>query len=585
MTSKRIALFIIFIVALTSHSACSGGGNPLSPEPDSIPFQDVEGEGVYFDGIPIGDSMSGLSTSPGTVHLISFIPPEGTEGKDFRISCTSGTWILNGTIVGPILTTRETALEWRAPDTEGEIQIVIEPVDQGFDCALGFNMVVDARPPFAYNGQPTPVNRESTFVHPMSGETVVAAEGELLVKLAPGESLTEIMSLRSAQDYSVLQRLNIHQSLFRLRMDPDVDFLSAWFELRDDPRVETVEFNYMAYPVAIPDDPDYGKKHEFPKINASEAWDIETGSPDVWVAVIDTGVDRNHPDLAGNVVNGADFILGGDGLGGETEGDGVDQNNDGIPDQNVGHGTHVAGIIAAQGDNGEGACGIAYNASILPLRIFPANGDTGATFSSIIEAVNYAASEENVRVISMSIGTTYESSLLQAAIDDAWDAGKVLVAAAANSNTDSKYFPAAHDNVIAVAAINKSDEKASFSNYGPWVDVSAYGTGIYSTYFDDSYAYMSGTSMACPLVSGCFALLFSYEPSLTNDQAVSIMTLYTEDVYESNPEYAGQLGSGLVNPLLALEGVTYSQPGDVGDADSNGDYSDYELEPGPHTQG
>ncbi len=447
------------------------------------------------------------------------------------------------------------------------------------------NMDGDLSYPPQFPGEPVPIIREAEFIDPLSGEPVIAAEGELLVELAPGRPLTEITALRSVQDYQVLERIDADEPIFRIRLNADVDLLSAWIDLSGDPRIAVVEPNYIAYPAEVPTDPDYGKKHEFPKINAPEAWDLETGSSNVWVAVVDTGVDRNHPDLAANVVSGMDFIVGGDGLGGETPGDGVDNNHDGIVDQNVGHGTHVAGIIAAQANNGEGACGIAYNATILPLRIFPTNGDTGATFSSIIEAINYAAAIENVKVISMSIGTTYESTLLQAAINDAWNEGVVLVAAAANSNTDDEYFPGAHDNVVAVAAINKSGSKASFSNYGEWVDISAYGTGIYSTYFDDTYAYMSGTSMACPLVSGCFALLFSHDQDLTNERAVWVMMLYTDDVYEENPDYPGQLGSGLANPFLALQGLEHSQPGDVGDADSDGSYSDYGLELGPHAQG
>ncbi|MFH1676388.1 MAG: S8 family serine peptidase, partial [bacterium] len=258
---------------------------------------------------------------------------------------------------------------------------------------------------------------------------------------------------------------------------------------------------------------------------------------------------------------------------------------DGMVDQNVGHGSHVAGIIAAQAFNGEGACGIAYNTKILPLRIFPTNGDTGATFSSIIDAVEYATDAEKVKVISMSIGTTYESSLLQAAIDGAWKAGKVLVAAAANSNTNEKYYPAAHNHVIGVAALKKTGEKASFSNYGDWVDISAYGTGIYSTVYDDGYAYMSGTSMACPLVSGCCALLFAYDPNLTNEQCVEMITFYSDDVYELNPDFVGLLGSGVVNPGLALEGLSHSQPGDPDDAESDGTYSDNGWTFGPNLGG
>jgi len=432
---------------------------------------------------------------------------------------------------------------------------------------------------------PAPYEGVATYSHPVTGEIVQAATGELLVKLAADQSLTEILSLRATQDYSILERLNGRDPVFRLKFDRSTDLESAWRDLARDPRVEVVEPNIIVDLALVPDDPDYEKKHEFPKIDAPSAWDMATGSRDVLVAVVDTGVDRDHPDLAENVVPGADFILGGDGLGGETPGDGVDNNQDGVIDQNVGHGTHVAGIIASQAFNGRGACGIAFNVRILPLRIFPTNGDTGATFSSIIEAVNYAAAEESVRIISMSIGTTYYSSLLQAAIDDAWTAGKVLVAAAANADSSSKYYPGAHNHVIAVAALNKSGVKASFSNYGDWVDISAYGTGIYSTYFNDTYAYMSGTSMACPLVSGCVALLFSYQPDLTNDLAVSIITSFTRDVYTDNPDYVGQLGSGIVNPDLALDGLEHSRPGDMNDADSDGSFSDVGIKPGPITSG
>ena len=390
------------------------------------------------------------------------------------------------------------------------------------------------------------------------------------------------MALRSAQDYQVLERISAKEPIFRVKFDDSLDLTSVWAQLAKDPRIEVVEPNYIAYPLLVPDDPHYSEKYEFPKIDAPEAWDMATGNENVWVAVIDTGVDRDHPDLMDNVMPGADFIVGGDGLGGETPGDGVDNNQDGIVDQNVGHGTHVAGIIASQAFNGKGACGVAFNAKVLPLRVFPVNGDTGATFSSIIQAVGYATEESRVKVINMSIGTTYYSTLLQEAINNAWEAGKVLVAAAANANTSQEYYPAAHDHVVAVAALNKTGQKASYSNYGEWVDISAYGSGIYSTYFDDKYAISSGTSMACPLVSGCIALLFAFDPSISNEKAVELITTYTDDVYELNPSYEGQLGSGIVNPYLALDALWHSQPGSVDDAASDGDYSNGAFVLGPH---
>lgn len=430
-----------------------------------------------------------------------------------------------------------------------------------------------------------PPGREVTFTHPVLGVEVTAAEGELLVKLKDGEPLTEMKNLRKKMDYTILGRLAMSGAVYRIKFDPDVNIAEAWAELLNDPRIEVVEPNYFAYPALVPNDPFYSEKFELPKINAPQAWDMTSGSIDVWVAVIDTGADRNHPDLANNIVPGKDFITGGDGLGGETPGDGIDNNNDGAVDQNVGHGTHVSGIICEEAFNNVGACGVAYNVKVIPLRIFPTNGDTGATFSSIIDAIGYANQQPKVRVINMSIGTTYQSTLLQNAINEAWSKGKVIVAAACNSNTSDKYYPAAHDNVVAVAALNKSGQKASFSNYGSWVDISAYGTGIYSTCFNDTYKYMSGTSMACPLVSGCFALLFSYSKILSNEQAVQILLGNTDDVNTINPDYAGLLGSGIVNPHLALVALYHSQPGEITDGRGRGRKSIFTLELGPHAQG
>ncbi len=588
MTKTHLAIFLFVVFLFVFIAACSGG-NPIAggepADPAAPPILNLNTGGVGMDGVMVDPDQYGCDVAPGSAHVVHFEPSLDFADSVFEAQCSGGSWRVDGEDIGYTVETDERYIEWVAPQAGGPVQFVFRPVSDGRYQGPALGMMINVSDEWYMNPrEPIPYDREAAYANPMTGETVAAASGELLVKLADGEALTEVFKLRSSPDYRVLERLSGAVAIFRLKFDPSVDLASAWNELAADPRIDVVEPNYLAYPALVPDDPEYGKKHEFPKIDAPLAWDIETGSHDVVVAVIDTGADRDHPDLAGNVLPGADFIVGGDGLGGETPGDGMDNNQDGMPDQNVGHGSHVAGIIAAQAFNGEGACGIAYNVSILPLRVFPTNGDTGATFSSIIDAISYAAAEDDVRIINMSIGTTYESSLLQSAINSAWNAGKVLVAAAANSNTNQPFYPGAHDNVLAVAAINKSGEKASFSNYGTWVDVSAYGTGIYSTCFDDAYAYMSGTSMACPLVSGCVALLFSHDPDLTNDLAVSVITAFVDDVYELNPDYAGELGSGIVNPYLALSGLDYSQPGDMDDGDSEGSYSDTGLEPGPGIQ-
>jgi len=585
MKKIRLLLTILTISLLTLLAACSGSGDPISGSPDSsIPVIGLNTGGVSLDGCDIDRDDPDTVVSPGTSHLVTFTPIDGYEERQYTVQCSDGFWKTDGQISGPEITTMERSLEWVAPEYNCTVQFLFTPAEVEGDLRLGMMLVVSTDLHHSY-APPVPISRETTFVDPVSGLSGPAAAGELLVKLHDDAPITGVLNLRTAQDYSLLERVSASDSIFRLRFDETTDLVSVMSDLAQDERVETVEPNFLAYPVMLPDDPDYGKKHEFPTIDAELAWDITTGSSDVWVAVVDTGVDRDHPDLSANVVPGADFITGGDGIGGETPGDGADNNGDGIPDQNVGHGTHVAGIIGAMANNSVGACGIAPNTTILPLRIFPTNGDTGATFSSIIQAVEYASEQENVKVISMSIATSYQSSLLQSAINQAWIAGKVCVAAAANSDTNTMYYPAAHENCLAVAAINKSGEKASFSNYGTWVDISAPGTGIYSTCFDDIFAYMSGTSMATPLVSGCIALLFAQNPDLTNDQAVNFITTYTTDVYATNPEYIGLLGSGCVNPYLALNGMQHSQPVEVDDADSDGQDSNVGLEPGPSTQG
>lgn len=575
-----------FLVAALFAFGCSGTTSPLSPglasnEPPSM--DGVTRDGITFNGVSTGAESQIVGVEPGSAHIIFFMPAAEYPQSSYTGTCTAGSFFVNGEDAGDAVKMDNSYVEWHAPDGEGYAAVYFDD-DQGDPAKWGVLVVVKWGQPDG-TVSPAPITRESEYIDPFTGQSIFAADGEFLVKMKDNQPLTEVMNLRAAQDYSVLEKISTDSPIYRIRLNTGSDFTQAWNELAADPRIDVVEPNYLAYPTVVPDDPDYGKKHEFPKIEAESAWDIATGSENVWVAVIDTGVDRDHPDLVDNVIDGLDFIIGGDGLGGETPGDGVDNNNDGLIDNNTGHGTHVAGTIAAMAFNGNGACGIAYNTKILPLRIFPTNGDTGATFSSIIEAVNYAADVENVRVISMSIGTTYESSLLQSAINSAWNKGKVLVAAAANANTNQEYFPGAHDNVLAVAAINKSGEKASFSNYGSWVDVSAYGTAIYSTFYNDQYTYMSGTSMATPLVSGCIALLFSYNPNLTNDQAVDIITTYVSDVYELNPEYPGMLGSGLVNPFLALDALSNSEPGQLTDANGGGGPSDYTLQPGPGSHG
>jgi subtilisin family serine protease len=257
-------------------------------------------------------------------------------------------------------------------------------------------------------------------------------------------------------------------------------------------------------------------------IDAPEAWSILSGSPAVTVAVIDSGIDYTHPDLAPNYAGGYDF---------------VGQDDDPMDDH--GHGTHVAGTIAAAVDNAtgtpaasEGVAGVAPHARILGYKVCRSDGtcDDFAIQQAIARAV-----ADGAKVINMSLGETEYSQSLNDAVQDAWDAGLVIVAGAGNNGTTQQFYPAAFDNVISVAAFDEDHRRPSFSNYGSWVDMSAPGNAVFSTYPSGScpisttpgdtgcYTWNTGTSMASPHVAGAAALVWSRSDVTTNSQVVDIL--------------------------------------------------------------
>ncbi len=271
-------------------------------------------------------------------------------------------------------------------------------------------------------------------------------------------------------------------------------------------------------------------------IDAPEAWSYTTGSSSIIVAVVDTGVQISHPDLAANCLAGYNFIT-------DTAGQ-TDDN---------GHGTHCAGIIGAVGNNGVGISGVNWNVKILPCKFLDSNGD-GYT-SDAIEAINYAKNQ-GASIISNSWGGGTASSSLKTAIENS---GAVVICAAGNNarNTDLvPQYPSAYDssNIISVASTDCNDGLSSFSNYGATtVDVGAPGDIIYSTYPTSTYAYLSGTSMATPQVSGIAALLKATNPSLTVAQ-IKAAILNTVDVKSSLSTKC--VTGGRVNAYNAVQSVT-----------------------------
>jgi thermitase len=224
------------------------------------------------------------------------------------------------------------------------------------------------------------------------------------------------------------------------------------------------------------------------------------------VAVIDTGVDYTHPDLAGKVLPGYDFV-----------------NEDSDPMDDHGHGTHVAGVIAANANNGLGIAGISWTSKILPVKVCSSGGS--CSDFDIVEGIKYAANQSAVKVLNMSLGGAY-SATMDEAVDYAVNAmGKLLVASAGNAATSTPSYPAGFagynryfSKVLAVAAHGSDHCKADFSNWGAWVSISAPGVDIVSTYPGNSYVSMNGTSMASPHVAGAAAVAWARYPKYRNNE-------------------------------------------------------------------
>jgi len=294
----------------------------------------------------------------------------------------------------------------------------------------------------------------------------------------------------------------------------------------------------------VPNDPLCGNQWALRKIQADWAWNTTKGNSSVIVAVIDTGIDYNHPDLKSNYVPlGYNWV-----------------NNNNVTLDDNGHGTHVAGIIAAVLNNAVGIAGIAQ-VSIMVEKALNATGFGLETdlAQAIMHAVNQGA-----RILSNSWGGDFDSLLIHDAILNASQQGVLVLAAAGNDNTDAKFYPAAYDEVVAVAATDKSDAKAAFSNGGSWIGVSAPGVDILSTTpayhvtLNDppaslgmNYGYLSGTSMACPHAAGVAALIWSRFPNAARDWVRGQLSFTSDDLGDSGFDVV--YGAGRVNARKAVE--------------------------------
>ncbi|OGO24506.1 MAG: hypothetical protein A2Z28_00270 [Chloroflexi bacterium RBG_16_51_9] len=276
------------------------------------------------------------------------------------------------------------------------------------------------------------------------------------------------------------------------------------------------------------------------RIDAALAWDVSTGAG-VKVAIVDTGIDQDHPDLVGNIKGGVNFVA---------KGRTVDPSK---WDDDNGHGSHVAGIVAAV-DNDIGVIGVAHQAWLYGVKVLDKRGS--GYLSDVILGIEWSI-DNGMQVINMSLGTSSDVQSLHDAVDAAYAAGIVLVAAAGNSGDtdpdDDVIYPAKYASVIAVAATDDTDTRASWSSDGPDVESAAPGVSIYSTYKGGGFATLSGTSMASPHVAGTVALVLAANPTLTPGDVRATLQATADDLGATGLD--NYYGHGLVDAGETVTGT------------------------------
>jgi len=384
-----------------------------------------------------------------------------------------------------------------------------------------------------------------------------------------GAVSTQTIKLTGAEIWKLSGSLSVEKILKQYRSNPIFEYIEPDY-------IRTL--GTISTQATFPNDPSFnqlwglhntGQSGGTPDadIDAPEAWDIQKGNPNLVIGVLDTGVDYNHPDLAGNIWTNPGEIAG-DGI--DNDGNGYVDDirgwdfayNDNNPSDVQGHGTHVSGTIAGKGNNGVGVTGVAWNAKIMPLKFLNDQG-SGSTSNAIL-AINYATAK-GVKLTNNSWGGGGFSQGLYNAINAAGQAGALFIAAAGNNgnnNDANPFYPASYNlaNIISVAATNRNDQLVTFANTGGWwgsnygltsVDLGAPGSDIYSLAPGGGYATLSGTSMASPHVAGAAALLWSQNPTWTAQQVKNAL-MNTGDPLAS---LAGKTVSGKrLNVFKALGG-------------------------------
>ena len=383
--------------------------------------------------------------------------------------------------------------------------------------------------------------------------------GEVLVKFreeAPARSVDSLRTRFEATRLATLEGVDV-----QVWQVPEGRELDITEQLKAEPAIEYAQPNYVYYALGIPNDPGFSQQWGLTKVRAPQAWDVTKGSDAVTIAIVDSGIDLGHPDLAGKIVAGWDYV-----------------DSDSVPQDENGHGTHVAGIAAAMTNNGVGVAGMSWNAKIMPVRVL---NRYGQGYTDQIAAGILWAAQHGAKVINLSLGGVSYDATMQDAINQAYNAGCLVVAAMGNCRTGCEIgsityinptmYPAADLHVMAVAATGPSDGYAFYSQYGSHCDIAAPGgdmytyhdpDGIYSTmptydvdlttddYFYKHYDFLHGTSQATPFVAGLAALVWATNPSLSPDQVQGIIQDTAVDLGSTG--WDPTFGWGRIDALAAV---------------------------------
>lgn len=353
------------------------------------------------------------------------------------------------------------------------------------------------------------------------------AKSRLLVRTRVGLSEVEVDSVlkgHAGKRRGRIERLGVHV----IELPAQVNEIAVAKALRNNPHFEAVELDYAYEPELTVNDPHYSNAWHLPKMAVPTAWDY-TQSPGPTIAILDSGVNAAHPDLAAQMVPGWNFY-----------------NNNSDTSDVYGHGTKVAGAAAAAGNNGIGVVGVSWRSKIMPIRV---TDTAGYGYSSAIANGIVWAADRGARVVNLSFRNVAGDSMIINAANYMRSKGGVVVAA--GGNTGNELVLPASSSITAVAATNSADSRTSWSSWGNHIDVAAPGEGIWTTTSSGGYGGSSGTSFSSPVTAGVYALMMTANPALSPAELDDILFTTTVDI--NAPGWDVYTGHGRVNAAAAVQ--------------------------------